>query len=108
VAVGAAVTVGVGVAGRAVGPAGLDPHAATPTAAIAAPMMSVSFMLTFTHSTGTRSNGYICANASNALSRVIDATRDAPWRSAKMRPWEAATETHSLPEGDPWHRAGGL
>src|ERR1700688_4138645 len=49
---------GVGVAlgarvGREVGVAGLDPHAARPTAAMAIPMM-VSFMSPFTHSTGAR------------------------------------------------------
>src|ERR1700688_522023 len=50
--VGTGVAVGPRV-GRAVGVAGLDPHAARPTAAMAVPMM-VSFMSPFTHSTGTR------------------------------------------------------
>jgi len=55
--VGEGVATGVAVGarvGRAVGVPGLDPHAARPTAAIAVPMMVVSFMSPFTHSTGTR------------------------------------------------------
>jgi hypothetical protein len=42
--VGVVASVGVGVAGRAVGGTELDPHAERPTTAIAAPMMVVSFM----------------------------------------------------------------
>jgi hypothetical protein len=54
VGVGAPVGVGVGVAGRAVVGVAVDPHAARPAATIAAPMMVMSFMSTFTHSTRTR------------------------------------------------------
>jgi hypothetical protein len=43
VRVGVAATVGVGVAGRSVG-AAVDPQAARPTKAIAAPTMAVTFM----------------------------------------------------------------
>jgi hypothetical protein len=47
VSVGATVGVGVGVAGRAVGVT-IDPHAARQTAAIAVPVMVVSFMAALT------------------------------------------------------------
>jgi hypothetical protein len=50
----------------------VDPQAARPTVAIAAPMMVVRFMSALTDSTGTVINGYNRANASNVILRVID------------------------------------
>ena len=89
----------------------VDPHAARPRAAIAAPAMVVRFMSASTPSTGTPHNSYIRAKASNTPQGDGSASPDQ--RGAYFRIW-GCTPVHliqalgrtGLPTG--WTKTSGV